>query len=211
MKPVLPAKSAVLGLLAGAALLMPGCVQLLPETEPATIYRLHESVPEAREDSGQIRTVILVPRPDAPRALSGDRIALDRGQELGYIAGASWISPAPDMVQSLVLDTFDRALEAYTAARPADGVDSRYTIQLELRHFEAVYDRGNNRAPKARVGIRARLVDDETNSLVGVTTVRGEARAEANRQRAIVNAFSEAANQAANELAGWTQTVLAED
>jgi len=199
-------------LAAGLALVLaPGCVQLLPEQDPATIYRLAPSLPEADPVAAQRGAVILVERPEAPRALAGDRIAMAREQgQIAYIAGANWISPAPDLIQELILDTFDRQLEGYTAARAVDGVDARYVVRLELRHFEAVYDRGNNRAPLARVGLRARLVDDETHDFVAVTTLRGEARAEAHRQGAIVEAFSEAAREAAQDLADWTETQLAE-
>ena len=134
-----------------------------------------------------------------------------KGTEIAYIAGARWISPAPDMVQELVLDTFDRELAGHTAARPADGVNARYVARLELRHFEAVYDRGNSSAPLARVGLRVRLVDDEEGNLLGVTTVRGEARANANRQSAIIEAFSQASREATRDLASWAQARLEED
>ncbi|TGY88289.1 hypothetical protein E5163_10720 [Marinicauda algicola] len=190
----------------------PACVQLLPEQEPSTIFRLAPSVPEPGSVSAAAGQVILIERPQAPRALAGNRIATERGDgQLAYIAHATWISPAPDLVQELVLDTFDRELEGYAAARPADGVQSRYRLRTELRHFEAVYDQGGNRAPLAEVVLRARLVDEETRELLAVTTVRGEARAGANRQGEIVDAMGEAARAAAGELAAWAQTVLGED
>lgn len=195
---------------AGLALLLaPGCVSLLPEQEPSTIYRLGASVPDRSAGEQAAGEVILIERPAAPRALAGNRIATERGDgQIAYIAGANWISPTPDLVQELVLDTFDSHLADYTAARPVDGVAARYTLRLELRHFEAAYDEGNNRAPLARVSMRARLVDDETHQLLGVTTVTGEARASANRQGAIVQAFSEASREAARELADWSRSTL---
>lgn len=197
-------------LAAGLALLLaPGCVSLLPAQEPSTIYRLSGAVGDVSTPASGPGEVILIERPAAPRALAGNRIATDRGEgQIAYISGANWISPAPDMVQELVLDTFDRHLSAYTAARPSDGVAARYTLRLELRHFEAVYDQGDNRAPLARVAVRARLVNDEDHSLIGVTTATGESRAGANRQGAIVEAFSGAAHAAAQDLADWTRGML---
>lgn len=192
--------------------LAPGCVQLLPESQPSTIYRLSPSVPDMQTSTATSGEVVLIERPEAPRALAGNRIATDRGEgQIAYIAGAQWISPTPDIVQELILDTFDRHLQGYTAARPVDGVSSRYTVRLELRHFEAVYDQGDNRAPEARVVLRARLVDEEDRQLIGVTSVRGQSRADANRQGAIVDAFGTAAQEAATALADWAEQALEGD
>lgn len=209
MRPNSLTRSATLLAAASALLAAPGCVQLLPESEPSTIYRLLPSVPDSGPAIAAAGEIILVERPEAPRGLAGSRIATDRGEgQIVYIAGARWISPTPDMVQELVLDTFDRRLPGYTASRPGDGVRSRYVVHLEVRHFEAAYDQGASSAPNARVVLRARLVDEDARELVGVTTVRGEARADRNRQGAIVDAFAEAARQAGNELADWTQRAL---
>lgn len=199
------------GRAAGAGLsllLLSGCIQLLPESQPANIYRLgHEATPSP--GSAEVGEVILIERPGAPRALAGNRIAtVGSDGELAYISGANWISPAPDLLQELLLDTVDRELPGYSAARPGDGVSSRFTLRVDMRHFEAVYDEGQRRAPQARVALRARLVDSETHSMVGVTTVSGSARAGANRQTEIVEAFSGAARSAAAELAQWTRAHL---
>ena len=185
------------------------CVSLLPESEPSAIYRLAPSLSETEASEKNVREAILIERPDAPRGLAGNRIATtDEGGQISYIAGAEWISPTPDLVQSLLVDTFDRALEGYTAARSGDGVNTRYVLRTELRQFEAVYDRGGNRAPLARVSLRVRLIDDDDKALIDVTTIEGEARADRNRQGAIVDAFSQAAKSAAAGLADWTGEAL---
>ena len=96
-------------LIALSLLPVAACVSLLPESEPVSVYRL--SSPE-------------------PRGLAGDHIALVRGsQSLAYISGARWISPAPSLVQNLVIDTFNAEQDRLAPARPEDGVRADYELQ----------------------------------------------------------------------------------
>lgn len=192
------------------ALGLSGCISLLPESEPSTLYRLNPTINEAGVTmDGQ---TIKVDRPSAPRALSGDRLAIEfQGGQIAYLAGVNWISPAPDLVQSLMIDTIDRSVEGLTASRPDDGVNTGYSIRSELRHFEAVYDNGSGSAPLVKVALRVRVVDESTRELLGVRTVDGTARADSNNQRAIVAAFNIAASEAAAELAAWASSVVPED
>ncbi len=184
-----------------------GCISLLPEAEPSTIYRL-ELPPTAREAAAPGAPVISVDRPLAPRALTTDRIALSyEGGRIAYIANTSWASPAPDLVQALVLDALD-AHPGLTGARPDDGVEARYQLRLDLRAFEA-RDIGEG-APEATVSLRARLVDGDTRRLVAARNFQAQSRASAERASAIVTAFEQASAEAAQDLAGWIAETLPE-
>ncbi|MFN3835402.1 MAG: ABC-type transport auxiliary lipoprotein family protein [Glycocaulis sp.] len=181
-----------------------GCISLLPEQERTTLYRLSSHLP-ADASAPHDSPVVRVGRPFAPRALSGDRVALDTGEgRIAYMAGASWVSPVPFLVQELIMDTFDRRAASVTAARPDEGVAARYDLRLELRRFEAVYDEGENRAPRVDVALRARLIDGASREVAGVRSINVSQRAASNRQGAIVDAFSRAASEAARELVEWT-------
>ena len=115
-------------LIALSLLPVAACVSLLPESEPVSVYRL--SSPEPREWSGNSEnwTIVEIEMPQAPRGLAGDHIALVRGsQSLAYISGARWISPAPSLVQNLVIDTFNAEQDRLAPARPEDGVRFGYS------------------------------------------------------------------------------------
>ncbi|MED5549918.1 MAG: ABC-type transport auxiliary lipoprotein family protein [Pseudomonadota bacterium] len=196
LKPALIA----LGLLPVAA-----CVSLLPESVPVSVYRL--SSPEPREWSGNSEnwTIIEIEMPQAPRGLSGDQIALVRdGQSLAYIHGARWIAPAPGLLQSLVIDTFNAEQARLAPARPEDGVRADYELHLDLRQFEADYDHGDSAAPTVRVRIAARLVAEHGRRFVGARVFSAERRASENRTGAIVDAFDAAAISISRDIAGWT-------
>ncbi|MFP4518636.1 MAG: ABC-type transport auxiliary lipoprotein family protein [Oceanicaulis sp.] len=190
-----------------AALAGAGCVSLLPESEPDTLYRL-AGVDLDETVSAAAPVTVIIDRIAAPRGLAGDRIALLRGDAIAYMAGAAWISPAPQLVESAVLDAFYETAPLITPARAEDGVSARYELDVELRHFEAEYDRGEGAAPLVRAALRARLIDRDTRSLAAARTVERTARAAQNRQSAIVAAFSSAAGDAARELAGWTEEAI---
>lgn len=189
---------------AAAACLTAGCVSLLPETEPNTLYRLAGT--ETDSTVSQSATVtVLVDRIASPRGLAGDRIAILRGDAIGYMAGAAWISPAPNLIETAIMDAFYETAPVMAPARAEDGVRARYELNLELRHFEASYDQGDNAAPLVRTALRARLIDRDSRSPIAARTLERTARASANRQSAIIAAFSSAASELSREVAAWTQ------
>ena len=195
------------GVAALVLLVTPGCISVLPEAEPDTLYRLAAADLRATPPADGAATVI-VSRLSAPRGLAGDRIAIQRGDQIAYMAGAAWLSPAPDLLHSAIIDAFHMSAPAVAAAEATDGLDARFELDLQLRHFEAVYDTGEGAAPSSRVGYRARLIDRDTRALVDVRTIEVSTRASANRQSDIISAFSRASADAARQLAEWTSDAV---
>ena len=194
------------GLLA-ALVALPGCISLLPETEPDALYRLATSpVPETGIVEGG--ETVVIARPSAPRGLAGDRIALARDGRIAYMAGAAWLSPAPVMLHGAIIDAFQSEAPAITPARTEDGVAARYRLDLELRHFEAVYDAGDDAAPRVQVTLVGRLIDRDRRALAASRTLEASRRAASNRQGAIIDAFSAASGAAADQLAVWAEGVV---
>lgn len=190
-------------LVAASAFALSGCISLLPEAEPNALYRLSNHVP-AEGTVDHDAPVVRIARPVAPRALASDRVALDTGEgRLAYMAGVNWVSAAPVLVQELVIDTFDRRSSALVAARPDDGVASSWDLRLEMRRFEAVYDQGDNAAPRIDVSIRARLIDTGNREVSSVRTFEVSQRADANRQPRIIDAFSRASSDVSRDLVDW--------
>jgi cholesterol transport system auxiliary component len=185
----------------------PGCISVLPDSEPETLYRLTTADLGGAGPADGAATVI-VGGLDAPRGLAGDRIALQRDGQIAYMAGAAWLSPAPDLLHSAIVDSFYLNAPALAPAGVTDGVDARFDLDLELRHFEAVYDQSERTAPTIRVGLRARLIDRDTRMLIGAQTLEANVRSVENRQSAIVSAFSRASSEAARQLADWTQAQI---
>lgn len=197
------------GLAVACVIMLTGCISLLPETQPNTLYRLQAADLSDAQPSQGAQTVI-IGTIAAPRGLAGDRIAIDRGGAIAYMAGAAWLSPAPAMLYSNLVDGFYAQAPAISPARAEDGVTARYQLDLELIHFEASYDAGEDAAPLVNASLRARLIDRRNRTLVSARTLQASQRASANRQGAIVAAFSTASNTLASNLAVWTEGLVCE-
>lgn len=194
---------AKLSLIALSTISVSACVSILPEAEPVAVYRL--SSPEPRQVPDGIEPVIVqVQRPLAPAGLSGDEIAIEvQEQHLAYMEGARWIAPAPVILQNLVIDTFHAGADGVEPVRPSDAIRGRFELRMDLREFEAAYDRGSDTAPLIRVRIAARLIESDGRELAASEVFSADVRASANRASAIIEAFNTASSQVAVDLARW--------
>lgn len=186
----------------GAALLLAGCVNILPESTPSSIYRL--STPEPAGGTAAGRQVVRVDLPLAPRGIASDEIAisLEHG-ELAFIEGAKWIATTPRLVQDLVIGAIDAYEPDLIASRPEDGVTAEYELHTEVRSFEAVYRDGADFAPVIVIQMRVRMVRLSDRSLLGVQAVGAQAQARSNTVGDIVAAFDAAAQETASEVSAF--------
>ncbi|PIW28465.1 MAG: hypothetical protein COW29_09065 [Rhodobacterales bacterium CG15_BIG_FIL_POST_REV_8_21_14_020_59_13] len=194
--------------LLGSATLLAGCISLLPENTPSTVYRL--STPEPSGELRDAAVIVGVQRPLTPRALSGDQIALsqDRG-ELVFAEGAEWITPVPRLVQDLIVESMDAFEPSLIASRPEDGVRAEFELATELRSFEANYLDGPDAAPTAVVRMRARLIRISDRRLVAVEAIGAQAVSRSPRIGDIVAAFDAASQEATANVAQWTAEQVA--
>lgn len=194
--------------LLGSATLLAGCISLLPENTPSTVYRL--STPEPSGELRDSAVIVGVQRPLTPRALSGGQIALsqDRG-ELVFAEGAEWITPVPRLVQDLIVESMDAFEPSLIASRPEDGVRAEFELATELRSFEANYLDGPDAAPTAVVRLRARLIRMSDRRLVAVEAIGAQAMSRSPRIGDIVAAFDAASQEATANVAQWTAEQVA--
>jgi cholesterol transport system auxiliary component len=189
--------------LMGSAVTLSGCINILPENVPATVYRL--STPEPSGDLRREAVIVGVQRPLTPRALSGDQIALSQAHgELVFVSGAEWITPVPRLIQDLLVESMDAFEPGLIASRPEDGVRSEFELATELRSFEANYVDGNEAPPTVVVRMRARLIRVSDRRLVAVEAIGARATARSTSIGDIVSAFDAASQEAMGSVAQWT-------
>ncbi|MEE2526253.1 ABC-type transport auxiliary lipoprotein family protein [Hyphobacterium sp. HN65] len=194
--------------LLGSATLLAGCISVLPEVTPATIYRL--STPEPSGEVREEAVIVGVQRPLTPRALSTDMIAMSQSRgQLVFIDGAEWITPVPRLVQDLIVESMDAFEPTLIAARPEDGVRAEFELATELRSFEANYLNGPDAAPTVIVRLRARLIRSSDRRLVAVDAIGAQSAARSNRIGDIVGAFDAASQEAMASVAQWTAEQVA--
>lgn len=179
------------------------CVSVLPEAKPAPIvYRL--SVPQSAHPTPVANTkVINIEFPQAPRALSGTDIVLSLdGRRLTAAAGATWSEPVPSQIRSALIEMLAKDGQI-TGVIPKGGTRVPYRLNMEIRRFEAVFDRGEEFAPNAVVHINLTLTDTKSRKLVGIHMVSTDVRARAKTVSAIVEAQDSATDAAMQDISAW--------
>jgi cholesterol transport system auxiliary component len=195
-----PSRRALL-LIGTAALAVAGC-GIVPSNPPAQIYVLDPDF-ASLPDAPKVDWGLAVARPDVADVHDTERLALQRGQTMDYYADAQWTDSAPRLLQSLLVEAFEKSGRIGAVARDNDGVRGDYILTGEVRHFEAQYDSGNA-APNVVVDIEAKLLTLPNRDVVATLDAHHEARAAQNSVPAVVAAFNQATGGALEEIAAWT-------
>ena len=163
--------------------------------------------PEPNSSGG----TLLVQRPDAGPGLASERIALLRsGQRFDFYAASRWAAPAPDVIESVMVDSL-RATGAFSSVFDDTAPFApRYSLRCTLRRFEADYTKGGG-APTVFVALDCTLGRHRDRELLASFTASGSAPAGDDRLNAVVAAFESATAAAMSELGRATTTALASE
>ena len=185
---------------AAACLSVAGCGSLIgPSNPPPQIYRLNPDMPSLPA-RGPVAWQLSVSRPDTSRALDSDRIALLRGPVMDYYADAQWSDSAPRLVQSLLVEAFERNGRVQAATSDST-LRADMILTTELRDFEAQYDSGNA-APNIVIDIHAKLVDPN-GKVIASGDFRQTARATQDSVSSVVGAFGQSMTGALAQTVDW--------
>jgi cholesterol transport system auxiliary component len=199
--PHLPA-SAIIAV-ASLLSLLAGCGGILSGPPVRQLYRL-DPIFAFKAPLPHVGLQVLVATPSAATGLDTARIALSRMPvTLDYFADAEWTDRAPYLVQSAIIEGFQKS-----AALPAVGPDNGdlradFVLETTIRDFEAVYESPGG-PPRAVVALHVQLIRMPARSIVAQTDVRREQSAAANAIGEVVNAFDAALGAAAVDIATWT-------
>lgn len=196
---------AVLGLLCAA------CTSSLFDSDtPASTSYVLAAAPAARSAVAATEADLSIGRPDVAPGLDTERIAVIKGRQLDYYRGAQWGGSTIEVVQRLLVDSFeDQGLFRSVTAEQAR-VAGDYVLDVEVRHFQAEYA-SDSGAPTVRVAMVGRLVRVVDRELVGTVAAQAQNQAEDNRLSDVVAAFEQSAQAVAVELAQRTAAAIAGD
>ena len=174
---------------------------LKSDNEAPDLYRLAAPAASGGSAGPSLAQAITVARPRSVSSLDTDRIAVTTpGHGFDYLAGARWSDTAPQMVQQLLVDTLMADGRFATAVAAPSRVPTDLLLEVELRHFEAVYA-SVGEPPRILVQLQANLVDVRRGTRVASFDSRAEATATRNDRTAVVAAFEDAALRAARDAA----------
>jgi cholesterol transport system auxiliary component len=188
-----------------------GCTGLFHSTaQPEQIYYLRApAAGGAAAAAGPDSAVPAVPplavslRVSHPLAAPGldtvHIVLVQADHRMNFYAGSRWPAAAPDVVESLAVQTL-RASGAWASVEDtASPFPSDYVLQIALRRFEADYTAGGA-VPVVYVMLDCILGRGEGREVIATISASGSAAAAANRLAAVVAAFEQASGTALEAL-----------
>jgi len=170
---------------------------------PPTLYTL-QPVSEFPSNLPAVKAQLLIDLPSASDSLNTRKIALRRNQlNFDYFADANWTDSVPALVQSLLVESFERTGKLTAVSRETLALRGDLLLRVELRHFEADYG-NNDPVPTVRIEIGLTLVRSTDRSIVGTHVSSATAKPKENQTGAIVAAFDVAAREAMRDTVVWT-------
>jgi cholesterol transport system auxiliary component len=201
------AKGAVV---AGLASLCVGCGSLLETKLPESTSYVLAPAPASSAGVARSDADLAIGRPDLAPGLDTERIAVLKGRQLDYYRGAQWGGRTVEVIQTLLVDSFQDQQLFRSVTAEQSRVSSEYVLDVSVRDFQAEYA-SEGAAPTAHVTIFGRLIRVVDRQLVDTFSATAQSRATDNRLGAVSAAFETAARQVVLELAQKTATVIAGD
>jgi cholesterol transport system auxiliary component len=193
-----------------ATLACGGCGSLLETDLPVSTSYVLASAPAASTGVTRSEADLSIGRPDLAPGLDTERIAVLKGRQLDYYRGAQWGGRATEIVQTLMVESFEDQQLFRSVTAEQSRVSSEYVLDVSVRDFQAEYASGND-VPTAHVTIVGRLIRVADRQLVETFAATAESRASDNRMAAVAAAFETAAQKVVLELAQKTATAIAGD
>jgi cholesterol transport system auxiliary component len=187
-----------------------GCGSLLDSKLPVSTNYVLASAPAASTGVTRSDADLSIGRPDLAPGLDTERIAVLKGRQLDYYRGAQWGGRMTEVVQTLLVESFEDQQLFRSVTAEQSRVSSDYVLDVSVRDFQAEYANEND-APTAHVTIMGRLIRVSDRQLVQTFAATAQSKAPDNRMSEVAAAFETAAQKVVLELAQKTATAIASD
>ena len=192
------------GLIASLALMLSACTGVLPGGGPPPSFYTLSPKSSFSADIPKVNWQLVVENPATSGALSTQRIALTHDPvQIEYFGGARWTERAPQMVQTLLVESFENSGKIIAVGRQAIGLRSDFNLKSDLREFQAEYDQ-EGEAPMIRVRVNAKIIRQPKRQIVASRTFERKIRADSTVMRDVVRAFDKALGKVLKRVVEWT-------
>lgn len=190
---------------AAFALLLSGCGVKLVDLGPAPNLYDIQTTPQFTRSPAPVTWQLVIDEPAAPTALDSDRILVRPNEsEIKYFAGARWSERVPRLIQSQLLQGFDKSGGIVGVSRQAIGLHGDYELQGELTSFDTVYSGGTT--PMAVITINFKIVREPDEIIIASKNFEQKERATAPSLIAITTSFGDVLSKIVSEAVPWTLT-----
>ncbi len=186
---------------AGALALPAGCAFVAPPPEPPMVSSLIDQMPAQVPQHARSRATLLLFTPQARAAVDTTQMAYAlRPHQLAYFAHNQWAETPPQMLQPLLVRTFEAtgAFDAVLTPPQTGGT----TLGLRTEIVDLVQDFGQD-PPVLRFSLRAVLSDEAANRTIATREWTLREPMQQKTPAAGVLAGNEAVARVLRELAGF--------
>lgn len=179
-----------------------GCGGLLPIPDSPTLYTLS---PKSTfpDDLPIADWQLLIETPFAAAVLDTVRVAvLTEFTSVDYFAGVSWTDLAPEMIQTLIIESFENSRKIVAVGRETVGLRADYILSTELREFQ--FEQRAGQPSQVRVTINAKLIQEVRRSIVANENFEYVEVVQSPDFDAIIEGFDEALGKVMRRLVIWT-------
>jgi cholesterol transport system auxiliary component len=193
------------------AALISGCTTSIFDSEaPVPMSYVLRPVTSTPVSLTRTAVDVTIDRPDAAPGLDSDRIGVLRGHQLDYYRAVRWGGPAPEVMQSLLVDSLEDQHVFRSVTREQSRVASDYVLDVQLRDFQSEYASGTSQ-PTIHVGAVVRVVRVADRKLLTTVTADSRIQATEDRMGEVAAAFEKAGNAVALELLNQIAPAIAAD
>lgn len=150
---------------------------------------------------------LLVETPLANAAVDTPRIMLgETSNRMTYYSGATWADTGPDMMQTLLVESFENSRRIVAVGVERSGLRADFILKTDLRDFHANYkgQSTHDTAPEATVRMNAKLVRLPRRNIVAGDTFEATVRATSPALDDIIKAFDAATGAVLRRIVEWT-------
>jgi cholesterol transport system auxiliary component len=184
--------------------MLPGCAVLGGGSTPLDTYELTApAVPAAGPRRARVQ--ILISQPTALKALDSQNIVVQpEPGTIEYLAGAQWSDRLPEIVQSKLVEAFDRSGRVGGVGRPGEGLAIDYRIMADIRNFGISKTGGDH----AEVELNVKVLNDRNGVVRSSRTFTASVPVTGTGNDAFASALDQAFDQVSVDIVSWALRVM---
>ncbi len=181
------------------AALLSGCVSKLVTTPPPATYDL-AGLQTAPAVKGRTSAQILVPEPFALQTLASQRIVVTRGPLVAYYPNAQYPDTLPKLVQSRIIQAFEKSRGVRAVGRPGEGLSIDYQLLTNIRTFAFNVTQSGR---FAEIEIFAQIMNDRNGKVVEAKVFEASVPVAEDTAPSAVSGLNVALDEVLKELVAW--------
>jgi cholesterol transport system auxiliary component len=182
-----------------------GCISVFPKATPAQLYDFGRTFPSQHAPNTGAPTFNVARSLTAfTRPALGDKILTTNGNQVAYIAGSRWVSPAALLFDEAEERAFDADDGPARLMRRGEMSGAVAELKLEVQTFEARYPGDLKAAPTVVIEVRATLTAANDRHIIDQKTFTSKQPIGDNRVGEIVRGFDAGSVEVLSQIASWT-------